>query len=69
MPIMRITVPTGATDAQKTELFDRLTEAAHIAFAADYEKIRIMLIEVPGANIAIGGVTSEGPATRPRHAP
>ncbi|PKP72367.1 MAG: 4-oxalocrotonate tautomerase [Alphaproteobacteria bacterium HGW-Alphaproteobacteria-5] len=58
MPIMRITMPQGATPEQKVALFDGLTEAAHTAFAADYEKIRIMLVEVPAGNISIGGVSA-----------
>lgn len=50
MPILKVTLTCGASDAQKLDLFENLTAAVHKALQAPPGNIRIVLNEIPRAN-------------------
>lgn len=50
MPILKVTLPVGSSDAQKLALFQSLTLAVQRAVQAPPENIRIILNEIPRAN-------------------
>lgn len=50
MPILKVTLTVGSSDAQKLALFQSLTLAVQRAVLAPPENIRIILNEIPRAN-------------------
>ncbi|ART49555.1 tautomerase family protein [Acidovorax carolinensis] len=50
MPILKVTLTVGSTDAQKLALFQSLTAAVQRAVQAPPENIRIILNEIPRAD-------------------
>lgn len=55
MPLIDVTMIEGRTDAQKTDLIARLTEAAVTALGVPQESVRVILREVPGSHWGVGG--------------
>lgn len=50
MPILKVTLTVGSSDAQKLALFQSLTTAVQRAVQAPPGNIRIILNEIPRAN-------------------
>jgi len=50
MPILRVTLTTGASDAEKLAVFQNLTAAVQRAVQAPPGNIRTILNEIPRAN-------------------
>lgn len=50
MPILKVTLTAGASDAEKLALFQNLTAAVQRAVQAPPGNIRIILNEIPRAN-------------------
>lgn len=63
MPLIDVTMIEGRTDAQKTDLIARLTDAAVGALGAPRESIRVILREVPGSHWGVGGVPKVPPTS------
>ncbi len=59
MPIVEITLMEGRAPAQKTALFQAVTEAIHGAIGAPKESVRIILREIPRGHFAVAGVAKE----------
>lgn len=57
MPILRVTMTVGSSDAQKLALFQSLTSAVQRAVQAPPENIRVILNEIPRANLWHTAVT------------
>ena len=55
MPTLEVYLPQGHTDARKASLIQRLTQATVDAIGAPAESVRILLSELPPANIGLGG--------------
>ena len=55
MPTLEVYLPQGHTDARKASLIQRLTQATVDAIGAPAESVRILLSELPTANIGLGG--------------
>ncbi|MGI4814304.1 MAG: 2-hydroxymuconate tautomerase [Janthinobacterium lividum] len=58
MPIARISIMDGRTDAQKAHLIAAVSDAIHESLGAPYEAIRVLLEEVPRTQWGIGGKTA-----------
>lgn len=65
MPILRVTLTTGASDAEKLALFQNLTAAVQRAVQAPPGNIRIILNEIPRANWWHAARPPEGAASIP----
>lgn len=65
MPILRVTLTTGASDAEKLALFQNLTAAVQRAVQAPPENIRIILNEIPCANWWHAPQPPQGAASTP----
>ena len=55
MPTLELYLPQGHTDEQKATLIENLTLATVDAIGAPAESVRILLSELPAANVGLGG--------------
>ncbi|MEH6503071.1 MAG: 2-hydroxymuconate tautomerase [Cycloclasticus sp.] len=59
MPIAQIHMMEGRTEAQKTALIEKVTDAICEAVGAPREAVRVILQEMPNTNFGIGGKTAK----------
>ena len=59
MPIAQIHIMEGRTEAQKTALIEKVTDAICEAVDAPREAVRVILQEMPNTNFGIGGKTAK----------
>ena len=59
MPIAQIHMMEGRTEAQKTALIEKVTDASCEAVDAPREAVRVILQEMPNTNFGIGGKTAK----------
>jgi 4-oxalocrotonate tautomerase len=59
MPIAQIHMMEGRTEAQKTALIEKVTDAICEAVDAPREAVRVILQEMPNTNFGIGGKTAK----------
>jgi len=57
MPIAQIHMMEGRTEAQKTALIEKVTDAICESVGAPREAVRVILQEMPNTNFGIGGKT------------
>jgi 4-oxalocrotonate tautomerase len=57
MPIIRVEMLQGRSQAIKAELVARLTDAAVATLNVDSEQVRVLLYELPSEHWAVGGQT------------
>lgn len=55
MPIARISMMDGRTDAQKAALISEVTEAIMRAVSAPRENVTVLIDEIPKAHFGLGG--------------
>ncbi|CAE6794562.1 tautomerase family protein [Paraburkholderia haematera] len=55
MPTLEVYLPQGHADDRKASLIQGLTQATVDAIGAPAESVRILLSELPAANIGLGG--------------
>jgi len=55
MPTLEVYLPQGHADERKESLIQGLTQATVDAIGAPAESVRILLSELPAANIGLGG--------------
>jgi 4-oxalocrotonate tautomerase len=58
MPTLEVYLPQGHADERKASLIHGLTQATVDAIGAPAESVRILLSELPAANIGLGGKLS-----------
>lgn len=59
MPIAQIHMLEGRTEAQKTALIEKVTDAICEAVDAPRAAVRVILQEMPNTNFGIGGKTAK----------
>jgi 4-oxalocrotonate tautomerase len=57
MLVLKVSIREGRTEAQKSELIERLTAAAELYLNEPADDIRVIVYEVPPTNWGAGGVT------------
>jgi 4-oxalocrotonate tautomerase len=63
MPTLEVYLPQGHADERKASLIQALTQATVDAISAPAESVRVLLSELPTANLGLGGKTT--PAALP----
>jgi 4-oxalocrotonate tautomerase family enzyme len=58
MPTLEVYLPHGHDEARKASLIQGLTQATVAAIGAPAESVRILLSELPGTHVGIGGKTT-----------
>ncbi len=58
MPVMQIYLIEGRTQAQKEAFITEVTDAAVNALGVDRGSVRVMFLDVPRTDYAIGGQTA-----------
>ncbi len=65
MPILKVTLTCGFSDAQKLDLMQQLTAAVQKALQAPADSIRIILNEIPSAHWWHAATPSQGASSYP----
>ncbi len=56
MPVVNITWTEGRTVPQKKRLIENITQEIHETTGVDKERIIILINDLPGTNVGVGGV-------------
>jgi len=54
MPFVQVSMGTGRTPEQKRALLDGISEVVHTTLGADYETIRVWIVELDPDNVMLG---------------
>ena len=54
MPFVQVSMGTGRTPEQKRALLDGISEVVHTTLGADYETIRVWIVELDPDNVMVG---------------
>jgi len=54
MPFVEVSMGTGRTPEQKRALLDGISEVVHTTLGADYETIRVWIVELDPDNVMLG---------------
>jgi 4-oxalocrotonate tautomerase len=54
MPFIEVSMGTGRTPEQKRALLDGISEVVHTTLGADYESIRVWIVELDPDNVMLG---------------
>ena len=54
MPLVQVSMGTGRTPEQKRALLDGISEVVHTTLGADYETIRVWIVELDPDNVMLG---------------
>jgi 4-oxalocrotonate tautomerase len=54
MPFVQVSMGTGRTPEQKRALLDGISEVVHTTLGADYESIRVWIVELEPENVMLG---------------
>ena len=54
MPFVQVSMGTGRTPEQKRALLDGISEVVHTTLGADYDSIRVWIVELDPDNVMVG---------------
>jgi 4-oxalocrotonate tautomerase len=54
MPFVQVSMGTGRTPEQKRALLDGISEVVHTTLGADYDSIRVWIVELDPDNVMLG---------------
>jgi 4-oxalocrotonate tautomerase len=54
MPFVQVSMGTGRTPEQKRALLDGISEVVHTTLGADYESIKVWIVELDPDNVMLG---------------
>jgi 4-oxalocrotonate tautomerase len=54
MPFVQVSMGTGRTPAQKRALLEGISEVVHTTLGADYDSIRVWIVELDPDNVMLG---------------
>ena len=54
MPFVQVSMGTGRTPEQKRALLDGISEVVHTTLGADYDTIRVWIVELEPDNVMLG---------------
>ena len=54
MPFVQVSMGTGRTPEQKRALLDAISEVVHTTLGADYDSIRVWIVELDPDNVMVG---------------
>ena len=54
MPFVQVSMGSGRTPEQKRALLDGISEVVHTTLGADYETIRVWIVELDPDNVMLG---------------
>jgi 4-oxalocrotonate tautomerase len=57
MPFVQISIGSGRTPEQKRALLDGISEVVHTTLGADYESIRVWIVELEPDDVMLGQET------------
>ena len=57
MPFVQISMGSGRTPEQKRALLDGISEVVHTTLGADYESIRVWIVELEPDDVMLGQET------------
>jgi 4-oxalocrotonate tautomerase len=57
MPFVQVSMGTGRTPEQKRALLDGISEVVHTTLGADYDSIKVWLVELDPDNVMLGQET------------
>ena len=64
MPFVQVSMGTGRTPEQKRALLDGISEVVHTTLGADYESIRVWIVELDPDDVMLGQETLAERRTR-----
>jgi 4-oxalocrotonate tautomerase len=57
MPFVQVSMGTGRTPEQKRALLDGISEVVHTTLGADYDSIKVWIVELDPDNVMLGQET------------
>ena len=54
MPFVQVSMGAGRTPEQKRALLDGISEVVHTTLGADYDSIRVWIVELDPDNVMVG---------------
>jgi 4-oxalocrotonate tautomerase len=57
MPFVQVSMGTGRTPEQKRALLDGISEVVHTTLGADYDSIRVWIVELEPDDVMVGEET------------
>ena len=54
MPFVQVSMGTGRTPEQKRALLDGISEVVHTTLGADYDSIKVWIVELDPDNVMLG---------------
>jgi len=54
MPFVQVSMGMGRTPEQKRALLDAISEVVHTTLGADYDSIRVWIVELDPDNVMVG---------------
>jgi 4-oxalocrotonate tautomerase len=54
MPFVQVSMGTGRTPEQKRAVLDGISEVVHTTLGADYDSIRVWIVELDPDNVMVG---------------
>jgi 4-oxalocrotonate tautomerase len=54
MPFVQVSMGTGRTPEQKRALLDGISDVVHTTLGADYDSIRVWIVELEPDNVMVG---------------
>jgi len=54
MPFVQVSMGMGRTSEQKRALLDAISEVVHTTLGADYDSIRVWIVELDPDNVMVG---------------
>jgi 4-oxalocrotonate tautomerase len=57
MPFVQVSMGTGRTPEQKRALLDGIADVVHTTLGADYDSIRVWIVELEPDNVMVGQET------------
>ena len=54
MPFVQVSMGTGRTPEQKRALLDGISEVVHTTLGADYDSIRVWIVELDPDDVMVG---------------
>jgi 4-oxalocrotonate tautomerase len=54
MPFVQVSMGTGRTPEQKRALLDGISEVVHTTLGADYDSIRVWIVELEPDDVMVG---------------
>ena len=54
MPFVQVSMGTGRTPEQKRALLDAISEVVHTTLGADYDSIRVWIVELDPDHVMVG---------------